>query len=94
DVVGHGVGAALHGVSVTTVLRSRLLQADLSRPAETLSALCRTFLSTNHGGRYFTMWYGVYNVPATSSLTPVLPIREPFSSAPTGLCASLAPKIR
>ena len=61
DVVGHGVGAALHGVSVTTVLRSRLLQADLARPAETLSALCRTFLSAHHGGRYFTMWYGVHN---------------------------------
>lgn len=59
DVVGHGVGAALHGVSVTTVLRSRLLNADLSRPAETLAALCRTFLSEHHGGRYFTMWYGV-----------------------------------
>jgi sigma-B regulation protein RsbU (phosphoserine phosphatase) len=59
DVVGHGVGASLHGVTVTTVLRSRLLGADLAQPAETLAALNRTFLAEQHGGRYFTLWYGV-----------------------------------
>ena len=62
DVSGHGVGAAMHSVSVLNVLRQRALpQVDFRNPAEVLSSLNVRFPSECHGGLYFTMWYGVYH---------------------------------
>jgi serine phosphatase RsbU (regulator of sigma subunit) len=62
DVSGHGVGAAMHSVSVLNVLRQRALpQVDFRNPAEVLASLNARFQSDNHGGLYFTMWYGVYH---------------------------------
>lgn len=63
DVCGHGVGAALHSVSVANLIRQRFLPAtDFSRPAEVLQALNRAFPMETHGSMYFTTWYGVYQV--------------------------------
>lgn len=62
DVCGHGVGAALHSVSVLNVLRSRNLpNVDFRRPEQVLAGLNTVFPMDNHSGMYFTMWYGVYN---------------------------------
>ena len=62
DVCGHGVGAALHSVSVLNVLRSKNLQnTDFRRPDQVLAGLNAVFPMDDHRGMFFTMWYGVYN---------------------------------
>jgi serine phosphatase RsbU (regulator of sigma subunit) len=62
DVSGHGVGSAMHSVSVLNVLRQRALpQVDFKNPAEVLTSLNTRFQMVEHNGLYFTMWYGVYN---------------------------------
>ncbi|MGO9118054.1 MAG: PP2C family protein-serine/threonine phosphatase [Desulfomonilaceae bacterium] len=62
DVCGHGVGAALHSVSVLNVLRSENLQnTDFRRPDQVLAGLNTVFPMENHKEMYFTIWYGVYN---------------------------------
>ena len=62
DVCGHGVGAALHSVSVLNVLRSENLQnTDFRRPDQVLAGLNAVFPMEHHKDMYFTIWYGVYN---------------------------------
>jgi serine phosphatase RsbU (regulator of sigma subunit) len=62
DVCGHGAGAAMHTVSVLNVLRQRTLpETDFGRPAEVLHRLNSTFRMDDHGGLYFTIWYGVFD---------------------------------
>lgn len=62
DVCGHGVGAALHSISVLNVLRSENLQnTDFRRPEEVLTGLNTVFPMEDHKDMYFTIWYGVYN---------------------------------
>jgi serine phosphatase RsbU (regulator of sigma subunit) len=62
DVSGHGVGSAMHSVSVLNVLRQRALpQVDFKNPAEVLASLNVRFPTYDHNGLYFTMWYGVYD---------------------------------
>ena len=69
DVCGHGVGAALHSVSVLNVLRSRNLpNVDFRRPEQVLASLNAVFPMDNHRDMYFTMWYGVYK-PSSRLLT-------------------------
>jgi serine phosphatase RsbU (regulator of sigma subunit) len=61
DVSGHGTGAALHAVSVMNVLRHRALPGvDMRRPTTVLRHLNDTFQMDDHGGMFFTAWYGVY----------------------------------
>ena len=61
DVTGHGLASALLAVTVTNLLRSNALQgADMTKPGEVLESLNATFQSEQHGGKMFTMWYGVY----------------------------------
>lgn len=61
DVSGHGVGPAMHSVTVMNVLRQRALPGvDFKNPAEVLSSLNTRFQMESHGGLFFTMWYGVY----------------------------------
>ncbi len=61
DVAGHGVGAALLGVSVLNVLRSRALQdTDFADPGQVMARLNEAFRMQDQGGKYFTIWYGVY----------------------------------
>ena len=65
DVSGHGVGSAMHSVSVLNVLRQRALpQVDFKNPAEVLASLNSRFPTDQHNGLYFTMWYGVYHTEA------------------------------
>jgi len=62
DVSGHGTGAALHAVSVMNVLRHRALPGiDMRQPASVLRHLNHMFQMDEHGGMYFTLWYGVYD---------------------------------
>jgi len=61
DVCGHGVGSALLSVSVMNVIRSRTLpNTDFNDPGQVLSSLNRAFPMSQHGERYFSIWYGVY----------------------------------
>lgn len=69
DVSGHGIGAAMHSVSVLNVLRRRALpHTDLRRPDEVLASLNAMFQMDNHNDMFFTMWYGVY-VVSSQTLT-------------------------
>ncbi|NJL43529.1 MAG: PP2C family protein-serine/threonine phosphatase, partial [Pseudanabaena sp. SU_2_4] len=62
DTSGHGVGAALLSISVLNLLRSQSLsEVDLSDPSSVMAELNRKFQMNQHGDKYFTMWYGVYN---------------------------------
>lgn len=68
DVSGHGVGAALLGVSVLNVLRARTLPGtDFREPGNVLEGLGGAFTMESHGGKFFTIWYGVYR-PSTREL--------------------------
>jgi sigma-B regulation protein RsbU (phosphoserine phosphatase) len=63
DVSGHGVGAALLAVSVLNTLSHRTLpQTDFHDPAAVMHGLNQVFSFDKHGGRFFTIWYGVYAI--------------------------------
>ncbi|MBK9387640.1 MAG: SpoIIE family protein phosphatase [Planctomycetes bacterium] len=60
DVCGHGVGSALHSASALNMLRRSTLPAcDFGAPEIVLQRLNETFAMEDHGGMYFTLWYGV-----------------------------------
>lgn len=62
DVSGHGVGAAMHSVSVMNVLRQRVLPGtDFGDPAQVLRQLNALFQMDTHDGLVFSMWYGVFD---------------------------------
>jgi serine phosphatase RsbU (regulator of sigma subunit) len=62
DVSGHGVGAAIHSVSVLNVLRQRALPGvDWNDPGRVLATLNDRFQMDSHNGMLFTAWYGVYD---------------------------------
>lgn len=63
DVCGHGVGPALHSVSVSNAIRFQtLVDADYLNPDSVLFALNNAFGMTTHSNLYFSMWYCVYNI--------------------------------
>jgi len=63
DVSGHGVGAAMHSVSVMNVLRQRALpNTDFHDPSQVLRSLNDMFQMESHDGMYFSAWYGVYDI--------------------------------
>ncbi len=69
DVCGHGVGSALLSVSAINSIRSRALpDTDFTVPSQVLSGLNRAFPMEEQNGKYFTMWYAIYN-PETRELT-------------------------
>ena len=60
DVSGHGVGAAMHVVSVLNTLRAQNLpDTDFANPSQVLARLNAMFQMDDHGGMFFTIWYGV-----------------------------------
>ncbi|MBD2448653.1 SpoIIE family protein phosphatase [Nostoc sp. FACHB-152] len=62
DVSGHGVGSALLSMSVLNILRSQsLANTNFYQPSEVLKSLNNVFQMSNHGAKYFTIWYGVYH---------------------------------
>jgi len=61
DVTGHGLGSARLGVTVSNLLRARSLpDTDFLIPRQVMATLGRTFQMEEHGERFFTMWYGVF----------------------------------
>ncbi|MEX2173937.1 MAG: GAF domain-containing SpoIIE family protein phosphatase [Pirellulaceae bacterium] len=65
DVAGHGVGAALMSSAIAEPLRRQSLPGcDFNQPDRVLAALNRAFPMEEHAGRFFTIWYGVYDVPS------------------------------
>lgn len=69
DVCGHGVGSALHSASALNMLRRSTLPAcDFGIPEQVLQRLNETFAMEDHGGMYFTLWYGVLD-PRTGALS-------------------------
>ena len=62
DACGHGTRSALHSVSVINDLRKQALRkVDFGQPDQVLAALNRSFKMEEHGGMYFTIWYGIYH---------------------------------
>ncbi|MEZ0256725.1 MAG: SpoIIE family protein phosphatase [Chthoniobacter sp.] len=69
DVTGHGLDSALLSVTITNVIRSGSLSgADMRRPEQVLATLNKAFQGPQHGHKYFTIWYGVYE-STTRTLT-------------------------
>lgn len=63
DACGHGVGASLLSISAHTALRRQTLpETRFDDPGEVLTALNNAFPMSEHNGKFFTIWYGVYNV--------------------------------
>ena len=62
DVSGHGVGSSLLAVSVLNVLSQQTLaRTDFSDPASVMRGLSSVFEMRRHNGKYFTLWYGVFD---------------------------------
>ncbi|HMB94226.1 MAG TPA: PP2C family protein-serine/threonine phosphatase, partial [Rhodothermales bacterium] len=62
DVTDHGIGSALHSVSVLNVLRNQALRGvDFRQPGAVLAALNDAFPMKQYNNLYFTIWYGVFN---------------------------------
>ena len=63
DVSGHGVGSSLLAVSVLNTITNRsLVNTDFYDPSAVMMGLNGVFTMERHGGHFFTMWYGIYNV--------------------------------
>lgn len=63
DTCGHGIGCALHSISVLNMLRSSVqLNVHLNNPEEVITALNESFLMEDHSDLFFSMWYGVYHL--------------------------------
>jgi phosphoserine phosphatase RsbU/P len=64
DVSGHGVGSALHSVSILNTLRNHSLAGiDFRNPGEVLTALNEAYSMRRYASFYFTIGYGVFHVP-------------------------------
>lgn len=69
DVTGHGLDAALLSVSISNVIRTgSLRRTDMKKPEQVLVRLNETFPGNQHGHKFFTAWFGVYQV-STRTLT-------------------------
>jgi sigma-B regulation protein RsbU (phosphoserine phosphatase) len=61
DVSGHGVGSALLAVSASNLLAAQSLPGvDPRDPGAVITALNGIFQMDRQDGKYFTIWYGVY----------------------------------
>jgi sigma-B regulation protein RsbU (phosphoserine phosphatase) len=62
DVSGHGVGSCLLAVSVANMLASQSLpDTDCRNPGKVLTRLNDIFPMEKHDGKFFTIWYGVFD---------------------------------
>ena len=62
DVCGHGVGPALLSISVINLVRSGTRDPEiLADPAAMTARLNDAFQMSDHGGMFFTLFYGVYD---------------------------------
>ena len=63
DVSGHGVGPALHSVSVINNLRfDTIRDTNFLEPASVLTALNEKYLMGEYNNMFFTIFYAVYNI--------------------------------
>jgi sigma-B regulation protein RsbU (phosphoserine phosphatase) len=63
DVSGHGLRSVFPSISVVNLLRSHSLnQVNYYHPSEVLAELNNVFQMTQRNDKYFTIWYGVYNI--------------------------------
>ncbi len=61
DVTGHGLDSALLSVTINNVIRTGSLpKTDMKKPEQVLARLNEKFPGHQHGGIYFTAWFGVY----------------------------------
>jgi serine phosphatase RsbU (regulator of sigma subunit) len=62
DVCGHGIGPALHSISVLNTLKFETLPlTDFRNPTEVMKNLNKVYQMSEHNDMYFTLWYGVFN---------------------------------
>lgn len=62
DVCGHGIGPALHSVSVLNTIKFRTLpRTDFLNPASVLTSLNKAFSMFDHNNLFCTMWYCIYD---------------------------------
>jgi sigma-B regulation protein RsbU (phosphoserine phosphatase) len=62
DVSGHGVGSSLLAVSVNNMLASQSLpNTNCREPGKVLARLNDIFPMEKQHGKYFTIWYGVFD---------------------------------
>jgi phosphoserine phosphatase RsbU/P len=62
DVCGHGVGPALLSISVINLIRSGFRDLEvIADPAAVTAQLNESFQMSDHGGMFFTLFYGVYD---------------------------------
>jgi len=61
DVTGHGLGSALLAVTAMELFRNPAAQIDFTRPSAVIERVNRTFQMKEHGGKFFSVWYGVYS---------------------------------
>lgn len=62
DVSGHGLAAALPSISIFNLLRTQSLpNVSFYHPSQVLTALNEIFQPHADNGKYFTIWYGIYN---------------------------------
>lgn len=63
DVCGHGIGSALHSVTILNTLKFNMLRGiDYKKPSEVLGKLNDMFNMFEYDEMFFTIWYGVYNI--------------------------------
>jgi len=61
DVCGHGVGSTLLAASACDLLnQAQLRDTDFKRPGAVAKALNDRYKMNERAGKYFTIWYGVY----------------------------------
>jgi len=90
DVCGHGVGAALLSVSAINTIRNRTLPGtDFAVPSEVLAGLNRAYPMEQQSGKYFTIFYGIYN-PETREMVHASGGHPPaIAIAPDGTATAL-----
>lgn len=63
DVSGHGVGAALHSVSIINSIRfQNLPNTDFKSPKAVLTELNKIYQMSAYNNNFFTLWYGCLNI--------------------------------
>lgn len=98
DVSGHGVGSAFLSVSVMTTINAHTLPlTDFHDPGAVLGALNEAFRTEDHGGKFFTIWYGVYEAStrtlryAGAGHPPALYFEDPAAATPPQALGSTGP---
>jgi sigma-B regulation protein RsbU (phosphoserine phosphatase) len=91
DVCGHGVGAALLSVSAINTIRNRTLpDTDFAVPSQVLRGLNLAFPMDQQSGKYFTIFYGIYDTQAREIVYSSGGHPPPIAVYPDGSAQQLA----